>query len=192
MVEEGKTREKRKKAGRRNYASGGGGSQLGKYGAHEGESVTASLDRSRVGRVAPGSDRGRSESEAEGGVGGAHGMRAEGGTSRVGRAAARAEGAMGMVRWDERKVERCGQAYERQRGCTQRSYAEEGVRSRKLSSRHTRAEGRASRAKGGTAIAEDNALQYLPRKNNTRPLKHIYVLLCSFVPGRGANGTQDA
>ena len=46
-------------------------------------------------------------------VGSAHGMRAEGGTSRVGRAAARAEGGMGMVRQDERKVERCRQAYER-------------------------------------------------------------------------------
>ena len=48
-------------------------------------------------------------------VGGAHGMRAEGGTSRVGRAAARAEGAMGTVRRDERKVERRGQAYEQRR-----------------------------------------------------------------------------
>ena len=35
------------------------------------------------------------------GVGGAHAMRVEGGTSRVGRAAARAEGATGMVRQDD-------------------------------------------------------------------------------------------
>ena len=72
-----------KEGGTANLCERRGGSQLGKYGAHEGESVTASLDRSRVGRVAPGSDRGRSESEAEGGVGGAHGMRAEGGISTV-------------------------------------------------------------------------------------------------------------
>ena len=39
---------------------------------------------------------------------------------------------------------------------------------------------------------EDNALQYLLRRNNTRPLKHIHVILRSFVPGRGANGAQDA
>ena len=102
-------------------------------------------------------------------VGGAHGMRAEGGTSRVRRAAARAERGNGHGQTGRAE----GRATWTSLRTTKRTYPEElrrrrhTKRNRKLSSRRTRAEGWGSQAKGSIAIAEDNALQYLLRRTTT-------------------------